>query len=121
MRSDRVQKRNSLCRGRLFCEVLAQVLAQVLAPLAPGTTAVARPQEPHLYEDASGSSIAQTTEQFPAGFVLLSHAHPRWLTTTSMLSGGHIQSPAHQRTRQFRVSHRLEKALASSHRECTEP
>src|SRR6516164_1925525 len=113
MRSGRVQNRNNFCRGRLFFEVLA--------PLAPGTTAVAAPQESHLYEDASGSSIAQTTEQFPAAFVLLSQGQWKWLTTAPLLSGGHIQSPVHQRTRQLRVSHHSEKVLVSSHRECTEP
>src|SRR6266508_4079415 len=102
MRSGRVQNRNSFCRGRLFFEVLAS--------LASGTTAVAAPQEAHLYaavaqeahlyEDASGSSIAQATEQFPAAFVLLSQGHSKSLTTASMLSDGHIQSPAHQHTRQ---------------------
>src|SRR5262245_66515193 len=108
MRSGRVQNRNSFCRGGLFFEVLAS--------LASGTTAVAAPQESHLYEDASGSSIAQATEQFLAAFVLLSQGQSKWLTTAFLLSGGHIQSPAHQRTRQLRVSHRLEKTVASSHR-----
>src|SRR6266566_830336 len=88
---------------------------------ASGTTPVTAPQDPHLYEDASGNSIAQTTEQFPAAFVLLFQGQSRWLTTTSLLSGGRIQSPAHQRTRQLRVSRLSEKALASSHRERTEP
>src|SRR6516165_12611952 len=120
MRSGRVQTGNSLYRGRLFFEVLV--------PLASGTTAVAAPQEwsccerrlrSHLYEDASGSSIAQATEQFPAAFVLFSQGE--LMTTASLLSGGHIQSPAHQRTRQLRVSHRSEKAVASSRRERTEP
>src|SRR5262245_64473944 len=113
MRSGRVQNRNSFCRGRLFFEVLAS--------LASGTTAVAAPQDSHLYKDASGSSIAEATEQFPAALVLLSQGQSKWLTTASLLSGGHIQSPARQRIRQLRVSRLSEKALASSHRECTEP
>src|SRR6516164_3904078 len=123
MPSGRVQNRNSFCRGRLFFEVLA--------PLAAGTMAVAAPQDPplyprarlflaHLYEDASGNSIAQATDQSLAAFVLLSQGQSKRLTTASLLSGGCIQSPAHQRTRQLRVLHRSEKALASSHRECAE-
>jgi hypothetical protein len=102
MRSGRVQNRNSFCRGGLFFEVLAS--------LASGTTAVAAPQESHLYEDASGSLIVQATEQFPAALVLFSQGQSKWLTTASLLSGGHIQSAAHQRSRQLRVSHRSEKA-----------
>jgi hypothetical protein len=57
MRSGRVQNRNSFWRARLFFEVLA--------PLAPGTTAVAAPQESHLYEDALGSSIVRPSSNFP--------------------------------------------------------
>src|SRR6266487_7155121 len=106
MRSARVQNRNSFCRDGLFFEVLAS--------LASGTTAVAAPQESHLYEDASVSSIAQATEQFLAAFVLFSQGQSKWLTTASLLSGGHIRSPAHQRTRQLRVSLPFKKALASS-------
>src|SRR5262245_8491360 len=113
MRSGRVKNRNIFCRGRLFFEVLAS--------LPSGTTAVAAPQESHLYEDASGISIAQATDQSLAAFVLFSQGQSKWLTTAFLLSGGHIQSPAHQRTRQLRVSHRSEKALASSHRECADP
>src|SRR6516164_11604823 len=113
MRSGRVQNRNSFCRGVLFFEVLASI--------ASGTTALAAPEESHLYEDASGISIAQATEQFPAALVLFSQGQSKWLTTAFLLSGGYIQSPAHQRTRQLRVSRLSEKVLASSHRECTEP
>src|SRR5262245_52066891 len=104
MRSGRVQNRNSFCRGGLFFAVLV--------PLLQRSTAVTAPQESHLYEDASGRSIAQATDQSLAAFVLLSQGHSKSLTTASLLSGGHIQSPAHQRTRQLRVSHRSEKALA---------
>src|SRR5262245_24828671 len=113
MRFGRVQNRNSFCRGRLFFEVLASP--------AFGTTAVAASQQSHLYEDASDSSIAQTTEQFPAASVLLSQGQSKWLTTAPLLSGGHIQSPVHQRTRQLSDSHHSEKVLASLHRECAEP
>src|SRR5262245_41017328 len=102
MRSGRVQNRNSLCRGGLFFEVLAL--------LAPETTAVAVPQESHLYEDAPGSSIAQATERFPAASVLLSQGQSKWLTTALLLSGGHTPSPAHQRNRQWRVSRLSKKA-----------
>src|SRR5262249_42811342 len=113
MRSGWVQNRNSFCRGGLFFEVLA--------PLASETTAVAAPQSSHLYEDGSGSSIAQATEQFPAALILFSQGQSKWLTTGSLLSDGHVQSPAHQCTRQLPVSRLSEKASASSDCECTEP
>src|SRR5262249_49278646 len=109
MRSGRVQNRNSFCRGQLFFEVLF--------PPAPGTMA----PESNLYKQTSDGLIAQATEQFFAAFVLLSQGHSKSLTTASLLSDGHIQSPAHQCTRQLRVSRLSKKALASSRRECAEP
>src|SRR5437660_7873145 len=118
MRSGRVRNRNRLCRGQPVFEVLVSPALGTTAPAAPGKSHL---DKQTFDKQTSDSSIAQATEQSLPAFVLLTQGQSKWLTTASLLCGSHIQSPAHQRTRQLRVSHRSEKALASSHREYTEP